>query len=113
MTATARHARQGAVTVAAKQAITMAGPCEPGDVLGAVAGDFVVVGEDLSEVADDVLDRLLGGGGEMVTLVSGADDADGALAATCGGWLEEQHPTVDVVVYDGGQERYPLLVAVE
>ena len=85
MTATARHARQGAVTVAAKQAITMAGPCEPGDVLGAIGGDFVVVGHDLTEVAEDVLGRLLGGGGEMVTLVSGADDADGALAETCAG----------------------------
>ena len=44
MTATARHARHGAVTVAARQAITMAGPCEPGDVLGVIAGDFAVVG---------------------------------------------------------------------
>jgi DAK2 domain fusion protein YloV len=113
MTATARHARQGAVTIAARQAITMAGPCEPGDVLGAIGGDFVVVGHDLTEVAEDVLSRLLGGGGEMVTLVSGAEDADGALAQVCADWLEEQHPTVDVVVYDGGQERYPLLVAVE
>ena len=113
MTATARHARQGAVTVAARRAITMAGPCEPGDVLGAIGGDFVVVGSDLTEVAEDVLGRLLGGGGEMVTLVSGRDDADGALARACAGWLEEHHPAVDVVVYDGGQERYPLLVAVE
>ena len=113
MTATARHARQGAVTVAARQAITMAGPCEPGDVLGAIGGDFVVVGHDLTDVAEDVLGRLLGGGGEMVTLVSGQDDADGALARACADWLEEHHPAVDVVVYDGGQERYPLLVAVE
>jgi DAK2 domain fusion protein YloV len=113
MTATARHARQGAVTVAAKQAITMAGPCEPGDVLGAIGGDFVVVGSDLVDVAREILNRLLGGGGEMVTLVSGADDEGGALTRSCSDWLEEQHPTVDVVVYDGGQERYPLLVAVE
>ncbi|WP_292672030.1 DAK2 domain-containing protein [Nocardioides sp.] len=113
MTATARHARQGAVTIAAKQAITMAGPCEPGDVLGAIGGDFVVVGDDLTEVAREILNRLLGGGGEMVTLVSGADDPGGELARSCSDWLEQQHPTVDVVVYDGGQERYPLLVAVE
>ncbi len=44
MTATARHARHGAVTVAARAAMTMAGPCEPGDVLGVLEGDFVVVG---------------------------------------------------------------------
>ncbi|WP_230487109.1 DAK2 domain-containing protein [Nocardioides anomalus] len=113
MTATARHARQGGVTIAARQAMTMAGPCEPGDVLGIIGGDFVAVGDDLTAVAQDVLGRLLGGGGEMVTLVSGAEDAGGALAQACASWLEERHPTVDVVVYDGGQERYPLLVAVE
>jgi DAK2 domain fusion protein YloV len=113
MTATARHARQGAVTIAARRAITMAGPCEAGDVLGAIGGDFVVVGKELTEVAQGVLGRLLGGGGEMVTLVSGEDDSDGALARSCADWLEEHHPAVDVVVYDGGQERYPLLVAVE
>ena len=113
MTATARHARQGAVTIAARRAITMAGPCEVGDVLGVLGGDFVAVGQDLTEVAEDVLGKLLGGGGEMVTLVSGEDDADGALADACAAWLEEHHPAVDVVVYDGGQERYPLLIAVE
>lgn len=113
MTATARHARQGGVTLAARQAMTMAGPCEPGDALGIIAGDFVVVGDDLTAVAQDVLGRLLGGGGELVTLVSGRDDEGGALARACADWLEEHHPAVDVVVYDGGQERYPLLVAVE
>jgi DAK2 domain fusion protein YloV len=113
MTATARHARQGAVTIAARQAMTMAGPCEPGDVLGVIAGDFAVVGQDLYAVATEVLDRLLGGGGELVTVVAGAEDAEGSLATRCAGYVEEHHPAVDVVVYDGGQERYPLLVSVE
>ncbi|MDP2774478.1 MAG: DAK2 domain-containing protein, partial [Nocardioides sp.] len=58
MTATSRHARHGAVTIAARQAMTMAGPCEPGDVLGVIAGDFAVVGSDLAEVAYGVLGRL-------------------------------------------------------
>ena len=112
MTATARHARHGAVTVAAKQAITMAGPCEPGDVLGVVAGDFAVIGDDLFVVATQVLERLLGGGGELVTIVHGqAGPAD--LAARCAAYVETHHPAVDVVVYEGGQDRYPLLVGVE
>ena len=111
MTAAARHARSGAVTVAARQAMTTAGPCEPGDVLGAVEGDFVLVGDDLFAVAAEVLERLLGGGGELVTLVAGADGGD--LAERCATHLAATRPTVDVVVYDGGQPRYPLLVGVE
>jgi dihydroxyacetone kinase-like predicted kinase len=113
MTATARHARHGAVTIADRRALTLAGPCEPGDVLGVIDGDFIRVGDDVQEVALDVLARLVGGGGEMVTLVSGYDDADGALAAAATAWVEQHHPTIDVVTYVGGQVRYPLLVAVE
>jgi uncharacterized protein len=111
MTATASHARHGAVTVAVKQAMTMAGPCEPGDVLGVVAGDFAVVGSDLRAVAVEILERLLGGGGELVTLVSGA--GSNGLAEHCETYLQQHHAVVDVVVYDGGQDRYPLLMSVE
>ena len=111
MTAAARHARHGAVTIAARQAITTAGPCEPGDVLGAIEGDFALVGKELFAVATGVLERLLGGGGELVTVVFGPGSGD--LADRCASYLSSEHPTVDVVVYDGGQERYPLLVAVE
>ncbi|CAM3611578.1 DAK2 domain-containing protein [Nocardioides zeicaulis] len=111
MTATARHARHGAVTVAARRAITMAGPCEAGDALGVVAGDFAVVGSDLEEVAREVLERLLAGGGELVTVVAGEGGAD--LAGRVAAHVEERHPHVDVAVHQGGQPRYPLLVSVE
>ena len=111
MTATARHARHGAVTVAARQAMTMAGPCEPGDILGVIAGDFAVVGSDLDTVAADVLERLLAGGGELVTIVGG--EGSDELARRTAAGVEERHPHVDVMVYDGGQQRYPLLMSVE
>jgi DAK2 domain fusion protein YloV len=111
MTATARHVRHGAVTIAARQAITMAGPCEPGDALGVIAGDFAVVGSDLAAVATDVLERLLAAGGELVTIVSGEGGVE--LADRLAAHVEERHPTVDVAVHEGGQPRYPLLVSVE
>ena len=111
MTAAARHARSGAVTVATRRAITTAGTCEAGDVLGVIEGDFAVVGEDLYAVAVDVLERLLGGGGELVTVVAGAGGAE--LADRCASYLSDHHPMVEVSVYEGGQERYPLLVGVE
>jgi dihydroxyacetone kinase-like predicted kinase len=111
MSAAARHARSGAVTVAVRRAMTTAGPCEPGDVLGAVEGDFRVVGRDQVEVGVSVLERLLGGGGELVTLISGTGGEE--VAARLASYLEREHPTVDVLVYDGGQDRYPVLIGVE
>jgi DAK2 domain fusion protein YloV len=111
MTAAARHARSGAVTIAARQAMTTAGPCEPGDVLGAVEGDFAVVGQDLYEVATEVIERMLGGGGELFTVVAG--DGGAELARRCAEHLENAHPTVDVLLYSGGQDRYLLLFGVE
>ena len=113
MTATARHARHGAITVAAREAMTMAGPCKEGDALGVISGDFAVVGDDLGKVAVEVVARLLAAGGELVTLVRGADPASREYADQVTAWVEEHHPHVDALVYDGGQERYPLLMSVE
>ncbi len=114
MTATARHVRHGAVTVATERAMTMAGPCEPGDVLGMVAGDYVVVGHDDHAVATDVLGRLLAGGGDLVTVVLGAPAGHSPdLGERTAAWLAATHPVVDVTVYDGGQDRYALMLAVE
>ncbi len=115
MTAAAGHCRHGGVTVAARDAVTMAGVCQEGDVLGIVDGDFAVIGPDLAGVARSVVDRMLAGGGELVTLVTGAT-GDGDVAALASAVVEHLHetrPEVDTVVYEGGQPRYPLLLGVE
>ena len=59
-----------------------------------------------------VVDRLLGGGGELMTVVSG-QDADPALVQAVVRHVRRHRKDVDVMVYDGGQERYPLLMSVE
>jgi dihydroxyacetone kinase-like predicted kinase len=112
MTSAAMHARDGAVTVAARDAMTSAGPCREGDVLGVVDGDFAIVGDDLADTAIAVVERLLSPGGEMLTLVFGAD-ADPGLVRRVAAHVEVSHPTVEVVEYAGGQARYPLLIGVE
>ena len=104
--------RHGAVTVANRAALTSAGPCEPGDVLGVVDGDIVVVGADEAEVGREVVRRLLASGGELVTIVVGADARDGlgqALAAEAAA----AHRGVEVSQIDGGQPVYSVLVGVE
>ncbi len=112
MTTAAAHCRDGAVTIAAKQGVTSAGICQPGDVLGVVGGDFVEIGDDPGHVARAVLDRMLASGGELVTVIRGAEvPADLVDALTV--WLDDAHPAVDCAVYDGGQTRYLLLLGVE
>ncbi|MBM6404791.1 DAK2 domain-containing protein [Phycicoccus sp. CSK15P-2] len=112
MTGAAVSTRHGAVTVATKEALTWAGVCHPGDVLGVVDGDVALLGDDLATSAGDVLDRLLSAGGELVTLVVGAD-ADPALADRVADRLGRERPEVEVVVVEGGQPVYPLLLGVE
>jgi dihydroxyacetone kinase-like predicted kinase len=110
MAEAAAATRWAEVTVARQQALTSAGRCEPGDVLGSAEGDVVVIGAELAAVACDLLDRLLSAGGEMATLVVGPDPAVGD--AVCR-HLATVHPTIDVVRYDGGPEEVPLQVGVE
>lgn len=112
MSHAAAATRHGAVAVASKQALTSAGPCEAGDVLGAVAGDVVIVGSDLEEVAIEVVARLLSSGGEIVTVIGGADAPEG-LADALGERIQRGHRDVEVSVLDGGQPHYPLLLGVE
>ncbi len=112
MSSASGHTQHGALTIATNQGMTMAGACEPGDFLGVVAGDFAVVGQDAKQVAIDVLDRIVSPSAEMVTLVVGADAHDG-LTDALEQHLRESRPDVDTVVYAGGQENYPLFIAVE
>jgi DAK2 domain fusion protein YloV len=112
MTTAAGHTRHGAVTVAVKKAVTSAGVCRPGDVLGVVEGDFVVIGTDVQTVAVHVVERMLAAGGELVTIVTG-DGADTALAGEVIAAVRRDHPEVDTTVHQGGQPRYPLLIGVE
>jgi DAK2 domain fusion protein YloV len=112
MSSAAGHARHAAVTVAEKSAVTLAGRCQPGDVLGVVEGAVVVIGTSLAEVAWQVIERLLAAGGELLTLIRG-QDADDDLVPGLTARVRDWSPDVDVEVLDGGQPRYPLLLGLE
>jgi dihydroxyacetone kinase-like predicted kinase len=112
MTAAAGATRYGAIEVAATEAWTMAGVCRPGQVLGHVENDVALIEDGQATAAEAVLERMLSAGGEMVTLVVG-EGAEPGMAEAVVDQLRERHPVVDVVVYEGGQIGYPLLIGVE
>jgi uncharacterized protein len=110
MAEAAAATRWAEVTVADQEALTSAGRCHPGDVLGSAEGDVVVIGAETAAVACDLLDRLLSAGGELATLVVGPDTA---LGDTVCRHLSTAHPTVDVTRFDGGSPEILLQVGVE
>ena len=115
MTRAAGATRYAAVTIAAREAITSAGRCVPGDVLGVLEGDIVEIANDSShvgEVALLLLNRLLQSGGELVTIVAG-DGADGVLTTRVSRAVAKSHPGLEVAVFEGGQPFWPLILGVE
>jgi len=112
MAGAAGSTRWADVTTAVRESATMAGICRPGDVLGLIEGDVVLIGSDLEAVARELVDRMLDGGGELVTVVTGAEAPEGAGQRLVE-HVERTRPAVEVAAYEGGQPHYPLLLGVE
>jgi DAK2 domain fusion protein YloV len=112
MSAAAAATRHGAVTLATKEALTAVGRCHPGDVLGMVDGAVVAIGKDVGAVGAEVVARLLATGGELLTVIKGADGG-AELAAAVEAAARQSWPDIEVSVIDGGQGTYPLLLGVE
>jgi DAK2 domain fusion protein YloV len=112
MAEAAGSTRWAEVTTAVREAATMAGVCRPGDVLGLIEGDVVLIGADLEQVAVDLLDRMLDGGGELVTVVTG-EQAPGGVGERLVEHVARTRSAVEALAYEGGQPHYPLLLGVE
>ncbi|MBR7833044.1 DAK2 domain-containing protein [Actinospica durhamensis] len=115
MTAAAGATRYGALRLAEDEAWTMAGVACAGDVLGFIEDDVAVIAESVLEAALGVVDRMVSAGGEMVTLVTGADLGlpTAALVDAVTTRVLARRPEMDVVAYAGGQAGWLLLIGVE
>ncbi len=112
MAETAAGTRWAEVTVAAGEALTSAGRCRAGDVLGLVGGEVVVLGSNPLAVGTAVLDRLLGVGGELVTILLGRD-APPRIGERFTAQLARSGPHLEVDVLFAGQADPMLLFGVE
>ena len=77
-----------------------------------VMGDFVEIGPTVPEVGWAVVERLLSTGGELLTVVAGAE-VDDEVPEQLADRVRAARPGVDVEVVHGGQLRYPLLLGLE
>jgi dihydroxyacetone kinase-like predicted kinase len=112
MARAAASARYGVVRSASEHALTWAGACKPGDGLGVAGGEVLVVGPDLEAAAVGLIDLLLTAGGELVTVLVGAD-ADPQLAGILGEHVDSAHLGIEFVAYRTGHRGDALIIGVE
>ncbi|WP_460353986.1 DAK2 domain-containing protein [Mycobacterium sp. ZZG] len=112
MARAAAAARYGAVRVAAEEALTWAGACKPGDGLGIVGDEVVIVGDDLTAAAAGLIDLLLASGGELVTVLTG-DGVDPEIADALIRHVHRHHPGTEMAAFHTGHRVDAVLIGVE
>lgn len=112
MAEAAASTRRGSVVTATETALTLAGTCEPGDLLGLIGVDVLVIGSDQVSAATALVDLMLGTGGELVTVLAGSEIDDGVVDAV-ERHVSSAHPGVEFVAYSAGQPGEVLQVGVE
>ncbi|UZJ25684.1 DAK2 domain-containing protein [Rhodococcus antarcticus] len=112
MAEAAAATRRGSVHVATGRGLTWVGQCEPGDVLALVDDDVALIESDQGAACERLLDRMLGGGGELVTVLTGVQ-AEPGLAERLEEHVRSEHRGVDVVVYPCDLADVVLVLGVE
>ena len=113
MSDAAKSVATGEVTQAVRDTNTDAGAVKNGDWIGLVRGDGVVaIGNTMVVAATQLLDQLLSGSGELLTVITG-NLATARATEEIIAHMADKHPDVEVEVHAGGQPLYPFLFGVE
>jgi dihydroxyacetone kinase-like predicted kinase len=104
--------RHASVRVATDQALTWAGPCDPGDGLGIAGDEVLVVHPEVATAACGLIDLLLAAGGELVTVLTGIG-VDDSLPAELAAHVHRYHRGTELVTYQTGHRGDALLIGVE
>lgn len=112
MTEAAAATRRGELIVASAAALTWVGRCQPGDLLGMVGDEVVLIETDPLVAACGLVERMLSVGGELVTVLLG-QGAPAGFGEVLIEQLRRAHPEAEAVVYVSGVPGSVLLVGVE
>ncbi|HYB37460.1 MAG TPA: DAK2 domain-containing protein [Mycobacterium sp.] len=113
MARAAGAARHGSVRTATEKALTWAGTCEPGDGLGIAGDEVLIVAPDVASAAIGLIDLLLASGGELVTVLTGADIDAIAVGDMLEKHVHDHHLGTELVTYRTAHRGDALLIGVE
>jgi dihydroxyacetone kinase-like predicted kinase len=104
--------KTGEVTYAVRDTVLNGLEIKAGDFLGIAEGKIRVTGKEKNRTAEELLDHLVQGGTDMVTILYGQDVTE-AEAKELVQSLESKYPEIEWEVHAGGQPLYYYLFAVE
>lgn len=112
MTQAFERVLSGAVTQAVRDSQMDGIRIAAGEYIGILDKTIVASAATAEEAGRMLFERMLGQGGEIVTILTGAE-ADASLTAGLASWLGERYPDIEVEIHEGGQPLYPYLIAVD
>jgi hypothetical protein len=108
----ASRVRAGEVTQAVRDSVADCGEIKEGDWIAITRDGICAATASAAEAAIALVDRLVGGDSELVTVLLGSD-ARPADTAKLREHLGLEHGHVEVEVHEGDQPLYPYLIGVE
>ncbi len=112
MTDAASRIVAGEVTRAVRAADSPVGAISAGDFIGLSRSGVESVAATLGEATCKLIDRLVGPGHEIVTMIEG-EGSTVAERRKVTEWIRAEHPELSVERHSGGQPLYPFLLSVE
>jgi uncharacterized protein len=112
MAAYAQDVRTGALTRAVRSSPTSMGKVSEGDWLGLADGELQSVHHDEATALIALVDYLVEGDAELVTIITGLS-APTSVTTAVREWLAIHRPDARIEVMKGDQPLYPYLISVE
>ena len=112
MTAAAEQVKTGQVTFAVRDTVFEDKEIKEGNIIGIHNGRIETVGEDIHDIARDLVGHVVEEGDSLITIYYGQDTSE-ADAQMLGDEVAEQFPDLDVEVQYGGQPLYYYLISAE
>ena len=104
--------RFGLVRVATERALTWSGTCEPGDAMGIIGDEVLVLNHEVANATKALVSIMLSSGGELVTILL-SDQVDESLAEALIEHTRSHHGGVEVMIYRTGQHTDVVHIGVE
>ena len=112
LTETISNVKSGSVTYAVRDTEIEGKEVHEGNILGLVENKITEVGTDKFEVASKIIEQMVDGDSELITILYGQDVSEDEVSSFVSK-LEEKYEDFDVQCYSGEQPLYYFFISVE